>query len=246
MGEEEGAVVEKRKPSKDPANKPLSKKAKRDKFPLEPRKDGDPAQKSAVKVEDNKKSSKQISAKKAPRDDEARQKSAKKCEHKEKHLQKSPTKLENKEKGEKAEQPKKNNPKEKPVDDGQSEMMQQLSNTKVRNGHVSDAERSNNSDLEENDLTYECEEVDHDDQYIEAKEEAAICQPVKGARKRNKPLSRSKGDSAVLVLVKTTSSRKELQMVQEELALKSEGVPVKREHTKRHSLRECLQVHSHI
>jgi len=73
-----------------------------------------------VTVEDNEKSSKQITVKKAACDDEAREKSIK---HKEKHLQKAPTKLENNEKGEKARKPKKHNPRQKPVNDGQSKMM---------------------------------------------------------------------------------------------------------------------------
>ncbi|KAJ8420656.1 hypothetical protein Cgig2_021601 [Carnegiea gigantea] len=98
-------------------------------------------------VEDNKKTHKQITTKKAPHDGEARQKSAKKCEHKEKNLLKAPTKLENKEKREKAGQQKKYNLKEKPVDNGQSKMMQQLSNAVVQKGHLSDVEPSNSSDL---------------------------------------------------------------------------------------------------
>jgi len=65
-------VAEKRKPSKDPADKPLSKKVKRDKFPLESTKNEEPVQKSAAKGKDNKKSSKQIAAKNSPRNDEAR------------------------------------------------------------------------------------------------------------------------------------------------------------------------------
>ncbi|KAJ8445639.1 hypothetical protein Cgig2_018580 [Carnegiea gigantea] len=93
-------------------------------------------------------------------------------------------------------------------------MMQQLSNAAVWKGHVSDVEPSNSSNSEENDPTYECEE---------AKEEVAIHQPIKVARKRNKPLSQSKRDSTALVLVKATNSGKELYIVQEELALKSEG-----------------------
>ncbi|KAJ8421683.1 LOW QUALITY PROTEIN: hypothetical protein Cgig2_008641 [Carnegiea gigantea] len=105
-------VAEKRKPNKGPADKPLSKKAKRDKFPLEPGTNEDPAQKSVVTVEDNK--------------------------------------------------------------------------------------ESDNSDLEENDLTYECEEVDHENEHIEAKEEVAIRQPVKAARKSNKPLLQSKTEDRAL------------------------------------------------
>ncbi|KAJ8422304.1 hypothetical protein Cgig2_014529 [Carnegiea gigantea] len=132
-------------------DKPLSKKAKRDKFPLESGMENEPAQKGAAKGADNKKSSEEIAAKNAPSDDEGRQKSAKKPKHEEKHLHKAPTKLENKEKGEKAEQPKKHKLKEKP---------------------------------------------------------------------RNKPLLQSKGDGAALVLVKATSSGKELQILQEERALK--------------------------
>ncbi|KAJ8427419.1 hypothetical protein Cgig2_013663 [Carnegiea gigantea] len=135
-------VAKKRKPSKDPADKPLSKKAKRDKFPLESGKDEEPAQKSVAKVEDNKKSSKQIAAKNAPRDDEAHQKSAKKCEHKEKHLQKAPTKLENKEKG------RSQNNQKSMSSEGKA----------IQKGHVSDVGPSNCSNSEENDSTYEYEE----------------------------------------------------------------------------------------
>ncbi|KAJ8423747.1 hypothetical protein Cgig2_031337 [Carnegiea gigantea] len=66
--------------------------------------------------------------------------------------------------------------------------------------------------------------VDHENEQIEVKKDVAIHQPVKVAPKRNKPLLQSKGDGAALVPVKATRSRKELQIVQEELALKSEVV----------------------
>ncbi|KAJ8425598.1 hypothetical protein Cgig2_008576 [Carnegiea gigantea] len=46
----------------------------------------------------------------------------------------------------------------------------------VQKGHVSNMELFNSSDLEENDLTYECKEVDHDDNQREGKEEATIYQ----------------------------------------------------------------------
>ncbi|KAJ8419972.1 LOW QUALITY PROTEIN: hypothetical protein Cgig2_015295 [Carnegiea gigantea] len=70
---------------------------------------------------------------------------------------------------------------------------------------VSDAKPSNSSDSEENDPTYECKEADHKNEQIEAKEEVTICQHCCfGA-----------GESNHL--------RKELQIVQEDLALKSEG-----------------------
>ncbi|KAJ8431651.1 hypothetical protein Cgig2_024123 [Carnegiea gigantea] len=153
-------------------DKPLSKKTKRDKFPLESGRDDEPARKSAVKGEDNKKSNEQIATKNAPSDDEGHRKSAKKPKHKEKHLQEAPTKLENKEQG------------------------RRQNNQKIRKGHVSNVERSNNSNSEENDLTDECEEVNHGNDQIE-----------------------------------------------EERALKSEEGPVKRERTRRHSLRECLHLH---
>ena len=65
-------VAEKMKPGKDHTDKPLSKKAKRNKFPLELGKDEEPAQKSATTVEDNKKNNKQITTKKAQHDDETR------------------------------------------------------------------------------------------------------------------------------------------------------------------------------
>ncbi|KAJ8423413.1 LOW QUALITY PROTEIN: hypothetical protein Cgig2_020950 [Carnegiea gigantea] len=161
-------VTKKRKPSKDPADKPLSKKAKRDKFLLESGKDEEPAQKSVAKGEDNKKKSKQIATKNAPRDHEAHQKSSKTHEHKERHLQTAPTKLEHKEKGERAEQPKKYKSKEKPP----------LSNVVVRKGHVSDVEPSYSSDSEENNPTYEHEEVDHENDQREAKEEVTIHEPI--------------------------------------------------------------------
>jgi len=92
-------VPEKRKLSQDPTDKPLSKKTKRNKFPLELGRDDKPARKSTVKGEDNKKSNEQIAAKNAPSDDEGRRRYAKKPEHKEKHLQKAPTKPENKKQG---------------------------------------------------------------------------------------------------------------------------------------------------
>ncbi|KAJ8430762.1 hypothetical protein Cgig2_009067 [Carnegiea gigantea] len=104
---------------------------------------------------------------------------------------------------------------------------------RVRKGHVSDVEPSNSSDSEENDPTYECEEVNHENEQIEVKEEVAICQPIKAARKRNKPSLQSKGNGAALVLVKVTSSGKKLQIVREELALKSdEGASEKRTYQK--------------
>ena len=59
--------------------------------------------------------------------------------------------------------------------------MQQLSNAAVQKGHVSDVECSNRSDLEENDPTYECKEVDHENEQIEAKEDVTIRQAVKAA-----------------------------------------------------------------
>ncbi|KAJ8431996.1 hypothetical protein Cgig2_005925 [Carnegiea gigantea] len=51
-------------------------------------------------------------------------------------------------------------------------------------------EPSNSLDSEENDPTYECEEVHHENEQIVAKEEVTICQPVKAARKRNKPFEK--------------------------------------------------------
>ncbi|KAJ8442716.1 hypothetical protein Cgig2_011636 [Carnegiea gigantea] len=125
---------------------------------------------------------KPLTKKNALSDNEGCRKSAKKAEHKEKHLQKAPTKLENKENGEKAGQPKKQNSKEKPVNDGQSDMIQQLSNAAVRKGHVSDVEPSNNSDSKDNDLTYECEEVNNENEHVEVKEELAIRQPLNEAQ----------------------------------------------------------------
>ncbi|KAJ8426826.1 LOW QUALITY PROTEIN: hypothetical protein Cgig2_022607 [Carnegiea gigantea] len=83
-------------------------------------------------------------------------------------------------------------------------MMQQLSNAAVQKGHISDVEPFNSLDSEENDLTYECEEVDHENKLIKAKEEVAI-------------------SNSALVLVRATSSGKELQIVQKDLVLKSEG-----------------------
>ncbi|KAJ8419721.1 hypothetical protein Cgig2_020782 [Carnegiea gigantea] len=79
-------------------------------------------------------------------------------------------------------------------------------------------EPSNSSDSEENDPNYEYEE-DLENEQIEVKEKVVIRQPVKAAQKRNKPSLQSKGNSADLVLVKATSSSKELQIVQEERAL---------------------------
>jgi len=113
-----------------------------------------------------------------------------------------------------------------------------LSNVAVRKGHVYDVEPSNSLDLGEYDPTYECEEVDHKNKQIEAKEEIAIRQPVKVAQKRNKPLLQSKGDSTTLVLGKPTSSGKELPIVREELVLKSkEGSSKKRTYQKEFIIR---------
>ncbi|KAJ8420269.1 hypothetical protein Cgig2_004594 [Carnegiea gigantea] len=66
-------VAEKRKPSKDHTEKPLSKKAKREKFPQEIGKGDELTRKSAAKGEENKKSSEQITAMNAPSNDEGRQ-----------------------------------------------------------------------------------------------------------------------------------------------------------------------------
>jgi len=108
-------VAENRKPDQDPADKPLSKKAKRDKFPLESGRDNEPAQKSATKGEDNKKSSEQIVAKNAPSDNEGVE-NLLKGPNTRRNIFKSLTELENKAKGEKAKQPKKH----KLVNDDQS------------------------------------------------------------------------------------------------------------------------------
>ena len=51
----------------------------------------------------------------------------------------------------------------------------------MQKGHISDVEPSNSSDSEENDLTYECEEVNHENYQIEVKEKVIIRQPVKAA-----------------------------------------------------------------
>ncbi|KAJ8430876.1 LOW QUALITY PROTEIN: hypothetical protein Cgig2_011339 [Carnegiea gigantea] len=53
--------------------------------------------------------------------------------------------------------------------------------------HVFNEELSDGSNLKENDLTYECEEVNHDKDQAEGKEEATIHQSIKVDRKRNKP-----------------------------------------------------------
>ncbi|KAJ8420268.1 hypothetical protein Cgig2_004593 [Carnegiea gigantea] len=100
--------------------------------------------------------------------------------------------------------------------------MRRLSEVAVQKGHLSDIELSNSSNSKENHLTYECEEVDHDNDQIKAKEEVAIHEIVKAAQKRSKPSLQSKGDGAALVLVKPTSSGKDLQIVQEQWALKFE------------------------
>ncbi|KAJ8426723.1 hypothetical protein Cgig2_004222 [Carnegiea gigantea] len=106
-------VVEKRKPDKDHTNRPLRRKAKKEKFPLDLGKGDRPAQKSAAK---------------------GCQKSPKKPQDREKHIQKASTKLEKKEKGEKAEETKKHKSKEKPLIDGQSGRMRQLSKAAVQKG----------------------------------------------------------------------------------------------------------------
>ncbi|KAJ8420796.1 LOW QUALITY PROTEIN: hypothetical protein Cgig2_016839 [Carnegiea gigantea] len=192
-------VAEKRKPGKDHADKRLSKKAKREKFPLDLGKDGEPARKSAAKGEENKQSN--TAAKNTPSKDEGCQKSPKKPEDREKHIQKAPTKLEKKEKGEKEEETKKHKLKEKPLPNGQSERMRQLS------------------------------KVDHDDDQIEAKEEVVIHKTVKPTRKRNKRSLQSKGDGAALVLVKPTSSAKDLQFEVRALKFK-DGASEKRTYQK--------------
>jgi len=94
-------------------------------------------------------------------------------------------------------------------------------------------ELSNGSNSEENDLTYECEEVYHDDDQIEVKEEVAIHETVKPTQKRNKHSLQSKGDGVALVLVEPTSSGRDLQFVQEVRALKFEqGASEKRTYQK--------------
>jgi len=65
--------------------------------------------------------------------------------------------------------------------------MQRLLKAVVQKGHVSNVELSNSSDSEENDPTYEYEEISHENDQIEAKEEVAIHKTVKAAPKRNKP-----------------------------------------------------------
>ena len=45
-------------------------------------------------------------------------------------------------------------------------------------GHVSDMELFNSPDSEENDMTYEYKEVNHDDDQIEAEEEVVIHETV--------------------------------------------------------------------
>jgi len=81
-------------------------------------------------------------------------------------------------------------------------------------------ELSNSSNSGENYPTYECKEVDPDNDQPKVKEEVAIRETVKATRKRNKPSLHSKGDGAALVLVKPTSSGNDLQIIQEELSLK--------------------------
>jgi len=50
--------------------------------------------------------------------------------------------------------------------------MQQLSNVAAWKGHVCDVEPSNSSNSEENDPTYECEEVNHENEQVKAKKES--------------------------------------------------------------------------
>ncbi|KAJ8439652.1 hypothetical protein Cgig2_021664 [Carnegiea gigantea] len=223
-------VAEKRKYGKDHTEKPLSKKAKREKFPMDLGKGDKPAWKSAVKGEENKQSSAQIAAKNVPNKDEGHQKSPKKPEDKEKHIRKAPATLKKKEKGDKEEETKKHKLKEKPLTDGQPERMRQLSKAAVQKGHVSDVELSYSSDSEENDPTYECEEVDHDDELIEAKEEVVIHETVKPAQKRNKQ-----------------SLGKDLQFIQKVWALKfEEGASEKRTYQKAFFMRMTTRSFSSV
>ncbi|KAJ8426240.1 hypothetical protein Cgig2_018525 [Carnegiea gigantea] len=185
-------VAKKRNPGKDHIDKPLSKKAKREKFPMDLGKGDKPALKSAAKGEENKQSSEQRSVKNAPTKDKGHQKSLEKPEDRVKHIQKAPINLEKKEKREKTEETKKHKPKEKPQTDGQSERMRQLSKAAVVKGDVSDTKLSNSLDSEENDPAYEYKEVNHDDDQIEAEEKVAIHETVKPACKKNKLLDRGK------------------------------------------------------
>ncbi|KAJ8426179.1 hypothetical protein Cgig2_017107 [Carnegiea gigantea] len=183
-------VVEKRKPSKDPANKPLCKKAKRDKFPLEFGRDDEPARKSAVKGEDNKKSSEQIATKNAPSVDEGRRKSAKKHEHKEKKSSKCPHQT-----GEQGE-----------GEEGRTTKKAQGEGKANKSCHVSDVEPSNSSELEENDLTYECEEVDNENKQIEAKKEVAIHQHEEQASKSEEDANEKRTYQKVFIMRMSTRS----------------------------------------
>ncbi|KAJ8420848.1 hypothetical protein Cgig2_023137 [Carnegiea gigantea] len=91
-----------------------------------------------------------------------------------------------------------------------------------KKGYVSNVELSNNFDAEENDLAYERKHIDHDDGQIEAEEEVAIYETVKPAQKRSKHSLQSKGNGVALVLMKPTSSGKDLQFVLVIRALKLE------------------------
>jgi len=71
-----------------------------------------------------------------------------------------------------------------------------LSKAAVVKGHVSDMELSNNSDSEENDMTNEFREVDHEYDQVEVQEEVAIHETLKLARKRNKRSLQSKSNDA--------------------------------------------------
>ncbi|KAJ8423166.1 hypothetical protein Cgig2_023233 [Carnegiea gigantea] len=100
----------------------------------------------------------------------------------------------------------------------------------VEKVHIFDEKLSNSADLEENDQTYECKEVNNDEGMAEGKEEATIHQIIKATRKRNKPSLKYESDHGIeekhvqsnagttLVVAKTTILTHDLLMVQLEFA----------------------------
>ena len=96
----------------------------------------------------------------------------------------------------------------------------------VQKDHISEVEISYSSNKDENNPTYEEEEVDRDDDQRGKEEETNVAKTVKAVSKRNKPSLKSESDqgieqkvvqsnpSAALLVAKITISTHDLQIVQ--------------------------------
>ncbi|KAJ8421091.1 hypothetical protein Cgig2_025554 [Carnegiea gigantea] len=146
--------------------------------------------------------------------DERSEKTSKKPQEEGEDFEKSPTKLKKKERAEKVVKRKKKELKKKVVVVMRSQRMSTSSKPPVKKGHIFELKISKSLDAEQNNLSYEGEEVDHDDNRKEGEEERMIPEIVKDVPKRNKPSLKSQ------VGEKTTSSAQDVQMAPLEQALK--------------------------